>query len=223
MYKALFYKELIKSGRVLLLLLVVLIAVSVYTIINVNQMFRIEGSVQVWSNIIIKEMTLLPFVVRFFPLLAGVMLAIVQFAPEMTDKRLKLTLHLPLPEAGVVSTMLLFGLLALSILLIVLYITLIAFLLPIFTKEILLATTWIFAPCMLGGLLAYLLTTWVCFEPVWKQRAVNSGISTGIVCLFFMQAKPGAYIPFIFILLFITLCVYVFPFYSVARFKDNEQ
>jgi hypothetical protein len=222
MYKALFYKELIKTGKILLLLFILLIAIAVYFIISVNQIFRIEGGVQVWSSMIIKDLTILPLIVQYFPLLAGVMLAVVQFMPEMTDKRLKLTLHLPLPEAKIVSTMLFFGLLMLSVLFLALYIVLITFLIPFFTKEILLATTWLFIPCMLGGFSAYILAAWICFEPAWKQRAFNAGISVGMVSLFFMQAKSGAYISFITILLFVTLWVYLFPFHSVARFKDNE-
>ena len=51
---------------------------------------------------------------RCLPLAAGVLLGALQFLPETLNKRVRLVLHLPLGEEGVISQRLLAGLLLLT-------------------------------------------------------------------------------------------------------------
>ena len=52
---------------------------------------------------------------QYIPLIAGILMAIVQFVPEMQRKCLKLTLHLPYPELKMTGNMLLSGLVLLLV------------------------------------------------------------------------------------------------------------
>ena len=223
MFKALFYKEWIKTRRIILLIGVILFALIIYTFINTGQMFRVGGAVQTWSNIILKDMSLLPEIIKWFPLLAGCLLGLVQFVPEMTDKRLKLTLHLPLPETKILSSMLMYGILVLSGLYIFLYLILFGGLQMYYASEIISAMTWRILPWLLAGVVSYLFIAWICLEPVWRQRMFNALIAIGGLALFYIDAKSGAYIFFVPYLIIIAIAGFYFPFYSTARFKDGAQ
>ncbi|NDV68499.1 hypothetical protein [Dysgonomonas sp. 25] len=223
MLNALFYKEWIKTRRIIFLLGVVLASLLIYTFIHTGQLFRVGGAVQVWVNIITKDFPLLPEFVRWFPLMAGLLLGLVQFIPEMTDKRLKLTLHLPLPETKILSSMLLYGMLILLAVLVVFYAVLYIGLSCYYPSEILAATTWQMLPWLIGGLLSYFFAAWVCLEPVWRQRVLNALIAIAGLSMYYMSAKSGGYIYFVPCLLLVLVAGFSFPFYSAARFKDGAQ
>lgn len=222
-HNPLFYKEWIKTKRMILLFAVLLIAIVAYTFINVSQQFRISGAVEVWSTVILKDMSLVPDIVMWFPLLAGVLLGIVQYVPEMVNKRLKLTLHLPLPETKIISSMLIYGLIVLLILFTVYFIGLSHLLSSYYTNEIIEAFSLKILPWLLGGITSYLLTAWICFEPNWKQRICNTLGSIATLSLFYMSAKSGAYSPLLIVLAIILIVALSFPLYSTSRFKEGVQ
>ncbi|MDR1525893.1 MAG: hypothetical protein LBS79_11670 [Tannerella sp.] len=223
MYKALFYKEWIKTKRVIFLSAIILPALIIYTYINTEQMFRLGGHVQTWTNVILKDMSVLPEIAKWFPLFTGLLLALVQYIPEMTDKRMKLTLHLPLPERKIVLSMLLYGTVTLLSAYLLMYLILSMELRFYYTTEIIRSMTWLFLPYFCGGLTAYLLTAWICLEPVWKQRVFNILTGAGGLYLFYIGAKSGAYTTIISYLAVLMVAVFCFPFYSTARFKDGVQ
>lgn len=90
-----------------------------------------------------------------YPLLAGLLLAIVQFVPEMQQKRLKLTLHLPYPQNRMLMLMLIAGLSELIVIYLIdyliLYVYLQNILAPELTDRILLTSL----PWYIGGITAY--------------------------------------------------------------------
>lgn len=114
MFSAIFYKEWIKTRRTVGLILLLLVALLVYALVQMGQTLRVNGAVQAWSAVLLKDMSLVPEVTKWFPLLTGLLLGVAQFIPEMTDKRLKLTLHLPLRESKIVFVTLLYGIAVLS-------------------------------------------------------------------------------------------------------------
>ncbi|MDR0572670.1 MAG: hypothetical protein LBG96_01330 [Tannerella sp.] len=223
MFSALFYKEWIKTRRVILMTGIILAALIVYTFINTGQMFRISGHVQTWSSVLLKDMSVLPEIAKWFPLLVGLLVGLVQFVPEMTDKRLKLTLHLPLPELKIVLSALLYGAIVLFLIYLLMYMILGAGLRFYYATEIITSMTWQLLPYFLGGLAGYIFTAWVCLEPIWRQRIFNASAAVGGLYLFFMDAKQGAYITFLPYLVALVIVGFCFPFYSAARFKDGAQ
>jgi hypothetical protein len=221
MIKALFYKEWIKTKRVILLIGILLAASLVYAFINTGQVFRVNGAVQAWSNIILKNMSVLPDIVQWFPLLAGCLLGVVQFVPEMTNKRLKLTLHLPLPESRILSAMLLYGIVVLLACYLVLYLVLSVGMQSFYASEIIGLMAYEVVPWCLGGITAYLFTAWICIEPSWLQRVCSAIVAAGGLSLFYLDEMPGAYASFIPVLVVIAIIGFLFPFYSAARFKEG--
>ena len=160
---------------------------------------------------------------RNFDLLAGLLLAIVQFVPEMQQKRLKLTLHLPYPQNRMLMLMLIAGLSELIVIYLIdyliLYVYLQNILAPELTDRILLTSL----PWYIGGITAYSLTSWICLEPTWKRKILNFFISCGIIRIFFLSNVPQAYDGFIWILLLFTGFTFILPWLSVTRFKAGKQ
>lgn len=223
MLQALFYKEWIKTKRVVFLIGVILIGLICYTFINTGQLFRVSGAVQAWNGVILKDMPIVPGIIQWIPLLVALLLGFSQFVPEITDKRLKLTLHLPVSEARTISTLLLYGILVLSIAFLITYSSLLIGLSAYYPREVIQAMVWQTAPWFLGGLLGYLLSAWVCIEPVWRQRIFNLAIGLCLLSTFYIDAKSGAYAPLIIYLAIAVIISFSFPFYSTARFKDGAQ
>jgi len=219
---SLFYKEWIKTRKVLLLSIAAFAVFIIYIFINVEQMFRIGGATQVWTDTILKDISILSKI-QWLPLLFGILLSLSQFVPEMTNKRLKLTLHLPMPENKIMFIMQSYGLLCLLTLYVFVYVAIIFGMNIYYPSEIILSTIKSSLPWFLSGFAGYLFVTWICIEPVWRQRIFNSLISVYVLTFFMITARPGAFIPFIPYLIVAILAIYSFSFYSMYRFKDGAQ
>ena len=58
---------------------------------------RNERAAHVWEVMLQRDVIFIDML-QYIPLIAGILMAIVQFVPEMQRKCLKLTLHLPYPN-----------------------------------------------------------------------------------------------------------------------------
>lgn len=223
MCKALFYKEWSKTKRMIALALIIYIGAIIYSFISISQMFRVDGATSVWGSVILKDIDIFSSIISWLPTLCGIFLAISQFVPEMIDKRLKLTLHLPLPETKIIQIMLLYGTSVLFLLFLFVFVILNIGVFQYFPIEVVYSVMWKCTPWFLGGFTAYFLTTWVIIEPIWKQRAFNCLISICCLYLYTISAKSGAYSSIIVYLLFFAIISFIFPFYSASRFKEGVQ
>jgi hypothetical protein len=189
---------------------------------KISEVIRSLGIVAYWESIIQKDAVLFPYF-EYLPLLAGVLLAITQYVPELQFKRLKLTLHLPLGENKILLTMLLYGF-GVVLLFVLFTLPLLLFgLSRSFPREIVYASFENLLPWFLAGLASYLIASWICLEPQWKQRILN--VIPGICGLsfFFIRAKSGAYQPIDPYLVGFVVVAFFFSFYSTARFKEGVQ
>ena len=97
MKKAIFYKEWIKTRRYFPIALTVSVIFIIYALLGVQRVINFRGVAHLWEILLSRDVVFIE-TLTYIPLLAGLLLAIVQFVPEMQQKRLKLTLHLPYPE-----------------------------------------------------------------------------------------------------------------------------
>ncbi|MDR1680438.1 MAG: hypothetical protein LBS12_01450 [Prevotellaceae bacterium] len=216
----LFFKEWIKSRWALLVTLLAFVGIITYTFIGMSTELRVLGAGTVWESIVMKGIIYFDSLKYLF-LLAGVLLAVVQYTPEMINKRLKLTLHLPLPERRIVLSMLLYGLLALAVLFLLVYGAVRIGVGRYYPVEI---TQWNLAailPWLWGGIAAYLLTAWITIEPAWKQRLCNGLVALCLLRLFYFDELPGAYAPLLPFLITLIVLSVSFSFYSIIRFKEG--
>ena len=220
--KALSYKEWMKTRKLVGGWILLLAAVSVYAYIDLTYTIRMNEAVNVWFGILFQGTSVSALLMYLLPL-AGISLAIVQFVPEMTQKRFKLTLHLPASETRLVSSMLLFGYGVLG----VLYLCCLVFLsllvsrvLPFEGVSMMLSQV---LPWTAAGLAGYGFTAWICIEPSWKQRAMNMLMAAGLLSVCFVSVYPEAYAGFGWGMAVLVAASFVFPFYSCIRFKQGVQ
>ena len=222
MIKAIFYKEWIKMRWFCLVAALFLAGFTAYALLRVQRVITFKGAAHIWEVMLEKEVVFID-ILQYLPVLLGVLLALVQFIPEMTHKRLKLTLHLPFPQRKMILLMMSVGLAALAVLsavqAFVLWCYFHTLLAPELVSRILLTSL----PWYIGGITAYSLTSWICLEPTWKRKILNFFISCGIIRIFFLSNVPQAYDGFIWILLLFTGFTFILPWLSVTRFKAGKQ
>lgn len=154
----------------------------------------------------------------------GCWLAVVQFAPEMHRKCLKLTLHLPVSALQATGTMLLFGVAALTV---------VSgheprprsrgAASPVLPHELVANIVGTLMPWYAAGLAAYLFAAWVILEPTWKRRTVNILMAVLLLRIFFLAPVPRAYAGFLPVLLALTLLSASLAWLSVVRFMAGRQ
>lgn len=222
MKKAIFYKEWIKTRRYTLLALILSLVFVGYALLQLQRVIGFKGVGHLWEILLSRD-TVFIEVLTYVPLAIGVLMAVVQFVPEMQQKRLKLTLHLPFPQRRMITLMLGAGLVqVLGIFLLnyaVLWIYLQSILAPELVSRILLTAL----PWYLCGLTGYLLAAWICLEPTWYRRIVNLLIAAGVIRIFYLGTTPEAYNCFLIGLALYVVVIVLLPQLSVARFKQGCQ
>lgn len=222
MIKAIFYKEWIKMRWFCLVAALFLAGFTAYALLRVQRVITFKGAAHIWEVMLEKEVVFVD-ILQYQPVLLGVLLALVQFIPEMTHKRLKLTLHLPFPQRKMILLMMSVGLAALAVLsavqAFVLWCYFHTLLAPELVSRILLTSL----PWYLAGLALYPLAAWVCLEPTWRRRVADILVAVGVCRLFFLSETPQAYDGMLPWLLALLLCVLFFPLLSVYRFKQGCQ
>lgn len=217
-----FYKEWIKTRWFYAVAALVTLALCVYALLNVQRLVALKGAAHLWEVVLMRDAVFVQ-ILRFVPLLVGLCAAVVQFVPEMQQKRLKLTLHLPQHYLRSVAEMLVYGVLALALLfacsLVLLRVGLAQWFAPEIVSHIMLTTL----PWFLAGLAAYLFGAWVCLEPVWRMRLFDALVAVACLRLFFLSDTPEAYNAFLPWLAFFVLLSLLLPILSVKRFKDGKE
>lgn len=220
MTKAIFYKEWIKLRWLLAGLAAIFAAVVPYLVLSLHSKFRFAGKAHLWAVIAEKDVNMISQL-QYLPLLAGLLLGLFQFVPEMNKKSFKLTLHLPHPEKLTVIKMMLFGFGSLTAIFVLTAGVLLALLGLSLPPTVIGAWLMASLPWFLAGLTAYLLAVWVCIEPSWKQRAINILLAGALLSVFLHTASSFGYMYFTPALAASCLLSMLFPFYSVFRFKEG--
>lgn len=222
MWKAIVYKEWIKTRRYLFAALLLTAGFAGYGLLRLYRAVELMGAGHIWEVMVTRNAVFID-PIKFVPLLAGLLLAVVQFVPEMQRKCLKLTLHLPVPALATLGAMLVFGLAALSVLFGIGVAIVGLGPLPVIARELagnILCTA---LPWFLAGMAAYLLGAWVILEPTWRLRAVNILMSLLVLRLFFLGEVPHAYDGFLPLLALLTACTASLSWISVVRFMAGRQ
>lgn len=219
---AIFYKEWIKTRWYLLLAVVVTIGFAGYSMLRVNRVVALKGVEHVWEVMLQRDAVFVDLL-QYVPLLAGILLAVVQFAPEMHRKCLKLTLHLPYSQLRMVMLMLLYGLVVLLVCFGLNYALMGLYLQGILASELIRHILLTAAPWYLAGVAAYLLVAWICLEPSWKRRMFNLVVTVLVLRIFFLSTTPEAYNRFLPWLAVCTLLTGAFSWLSIVRFKEGKQ
>ncbi|MCM1077256.1 MAG: hypothetical protein NC411_07850 [Bacteroides sp.] len=222
MKKALLMKEWLKTRQIFLLALLLAVAVTVYAVLMMNRMIELRGVDHLWLVMLLKDMTFVD-IIKYAPLVAGIAIGIAQMAPEMTQKRLKLTLHLPYPQNQLVALMLLVGLGELLVIFLVQALIIAVYDLNIMPVEMVSRVMLTTVPWFLAGFTAYLFVTSICLEHTWLRRIIIALLGVAVLMIFFLQASPEAYNGMILIMIAFIILLTALTFGSVIRFKEGRQ
>lgn len=143
---------------------------------DLNHAFKIHGAVKYWNNIIAYQIFFFQLL-KYIPVIGGLVIAILQFLPESLNKRYRLSFHLPINEQKLLLYMLFIGgaaIVLIDLLTIGGYACISSIFFPAEIVKISMASM---VPWFLAGLITYLGTATVVTEPNWVQRVVF-GITT---------------------------------------------
>jgi len=223
MNSAILYKEWLKTRKVFAIVLLLTAALGIYAVLRMNRLIELKGVEHLWLIMILKDNTFID-VIKFSPPVAGAALGIAQMAPEMSQKRLKLTLHLPVSQMKLISLMLGTGLAELLTIFLIQSIMIVIYDLRIIPHELVWRVMLTAAPWYLAGMQAYLFTSAICLEGTVARRIIIGlmGICALLVCYVqpAMEAYNGGMLAGMCIF---TLSLTILSLGSVIRFKEGYQ
>ncbi len=219
MLLSIFRKEFIKTWLFALLCLFISWGMLAYISIDVFKSYtKIESSASLCLDIMTKDLIYYENF-AYIPVLIGLVLGISQFFPEVSQKRLKLTFHLPVNNNLILLTMLGYGLLVLTLIfgidILALHYYINQFLPQELTSRIILTML----PYFLAGVATYGFTSWVIVEPNRKKQLINTALAVGIIYLYYQNPYPEAYNGSIFLIVFVAFWVVELVKISATNFK----
>lgn len=189
MYSALLYKEWLKIRWAFFGMALLSLLALTYIALNLAYYTEFMTAKGFWGNVILLGF---PFFsdIKYIPLLSGIVIAVVQFSPEMNLSRLKLTLHLPVEENTLLLQMISLGFMLLVFLFAFITILLWIIVSIYFPAEVVSLVLNTSFPWLVVGLAAYFLTAAIILEPVWTRRLILIPFAMGFLDLFFTSVNP---------------------------------
>ena len=219
--KHLLYKEWIKTRWYAAVGLAGSLILAVYACIDAVSMLHDMGGAFFYSTLLTGNIALMTQL-KYLPLAIALLIGLPQFLPEITNKRIRLTLHLPVGSTAVVYTMVLYGLAVFCCTLLPALLITTATLAASFPAEVVVATLQTLLPWLLGGMTAYFFTAMIAFEPVWKFRFGYILIAYLTLRFFYLGYGVGNAVTAYPLLLVITLVSSLAVIYTSHRFNKGE-
>lgn len=192
MLSAIFRKEYYKIRRPWLMILLFNLAMAVYLFVTTRQLFIQDHAEIVWYRVI--HLGQIHYeALRVVPVLSGVLLACVQYLPEMWGERLKLSLHLPISPHLLILFHTWVGLAAFVLVCLPSFSGLWWITAHFFPGHAVITSLVTALPWYLAGIAAYLGSTLVLLEPNTRLKCINLCIAAGMAGLFLKDTEPGSY------------------------------
>lgn len=222
MERAIIFKEWVKTRMVFFISLGLAVCIAFYTVAMMNRLIELKGVEHLWLIMLLKDNTFIDMI-KYVPLLVGLAIGVAQMAPEMTQKRLKLTLHLPYPQRRLVGLMLLAGLVELLVIYLLQAMIIMVYDLRILPVELVGRVMLTTLPWYFAGFTAYLFVTAVCLEGTWRRRIILSLLGIAVLMMYFLQPALEAYNGMILLIVITVVLLAVLSFGSIIRFKEGRQ
>jgi hypothetical protein len=217
MFKSLLYKEWIKLRLYWWLLFAANLAFAGFLALSLRHVYQLHEAVVVWSNWISKGYLFFR-PAQYGPLLIGVVLACLQFFPEILNKRLRLVLHLPLGEERAVGIHLAAGLLLLGLILAPGLLVVAGIAGIYFPAEFQSVIWFTYGPWLLAGFVGYLITAALLIEPTWLARVFYLLFGAALLRLLYLDGFYNAYLRILPWVALGTAALFIVPLLSTHRF-----
>lgn len=192
MIRSIFFKEYYKIRWLLLVVLLANLGVSIVVLVATRQLFILDHPEIVWYRVLhLGQINYAGF--KYIPLFTGLIIAVLQYLPEMWQQRLRLSLHLPVSSSRLVSAHMFIGLTGFCVAILpdALILT---WMTDLFFPREAIGTVWLTVlPWFMAGAAAYLGATLVLLEPNVKLKTVNMAVCAGTAGLYLQTTVPGGY------------------------------
>jgi hypothetical protein len=138
---------------------------------------------------------------KYAPVITGIVLACIQYLPEMIGERLRLSLHLPVSPHRLILAHIFVGLTAVGVVIVFNLAALWLITVSFFPVEVTIIALYTALPWCLAGMAAYLGGTLGLLEPGYRLKSFNVAVAAGVTGLFLHSAEPGGYAYLLFKLL----------------------
>lgn len=221
MWKSVFYKEWLKIRWFILLYALVGFVVIVYIYLKLKHSFMFLGAKNVWGAILFQSIVYFK-VFRFIPLIGGTIIAFTQYLPEVLNKRIKLSFHLPLNENKILLLMQVFGALSLFISFLVFLILFGIIGLYFLPEQIVLDSLITIFPWILAGFSSYFIVSFLVLEPMWIYRFIYFLNGAFFISIHFASIITVSYKPIILSLTLMSILLSSALLFSGYRFRKGE-
>jgi len=222
MEKALLFKEWLKTRRVFAVSLILAVAMASYTVLMMNRLIELKGVEHLWLIMLLRDNSFVD-IIKYIPIIIGIAIGVSQMAPEIMQKRLKLTLHLPYPQDRLISLMLMTGIIELLVIFIIQIGIIAVYDSDILPRELVCRVILTTLPWYFAGFTAYLFTTSICLEGTWKRRVILGLLCVATLMIYYLQPALEAYNGMIIIMIIFFFLLSILSFGSVIRFKEGRQ
>lgn len=221
MFKSIIYKEWIKIKWFAIASFIISIGTVAYIWLDLNHGFEFSEAHNYWYNIIYRNSSYFT-ILKYLSAFVGLAIGLSQYIPEVVDKRIKLTMHLPMNEEQMILKMMSFGASVVTLILVVLFLFFISISYLFFPTEIVSKAAFTVVPWLLSGLVIYFIIGLVALEPIRKYQLLYTAVGVGLITFFYEKSILGAYTLLLPELVVITLLLSVSLLFSVYRFRKGE-
>lgn len=218
--QSIFYREWHKTRLIVIGSAVITISVMIYILLSFAHDVRASGMTTIVRDIAVNNIQPL-YVFKFVPTILGALLAIGQFLPEVTDGRLKLTLHLPFNEHYIMATLLAYGSIALFAVISigVLLSMIIGKYVPFSILNYIIISI---HPWLASGHITYALVAAMIIEPYWARRISFLPIMLTFQFILLQNSQLIALLSESRLFMLFSIVVsFIAPFYNMIRYKNG--
>lgn len=194
MISSLLLKEWLKLKWFFFAVLLLNLGACTSIFFDIRQQIHAEHAEMVWYQAIHIK-TIMYDDIRFFPLFAGLTLALSQFIPEMQGRRMRIALHLPTGRNRMLLLCLLTGMFLYSVVCLLDGGSVYLIQRLYFPQEVALSSISTMAPWFIAGLLAYFCTITVLLETTWSRRIFLFMAFSVLVAMLYQGSGYGWFIP----------------------------
>lgn len=221
MWKSIRYKEWLKTRWIVFLYAFLGLSFILYLFLIVHRNFKFNDANYYWYNIVFMGESYFASL-KFVPLVGALAFSLAQYIPEIVNKRIKLTFHLPIKENSVLLIMMLYGTFCLMLIYVIQLGVFLGLSCIYFPSDIYLPAMISVLPWFLAGFAVYYLTALIILEPVWKYRLAYLVVAAVFVPLFYQSSAIGAYAPVNVGLAILVVISSISLLFSGYRFRKGE-
>lgn len=220
MLKLIQYKEWVKLRWITLGLIGIGIIINIYVLLDLRNSISLNGAAEIWYITLYWHVKFyLPL--KILPIISGLILGLFQFIPEIINKRLKLSLHIPVGINTIISHFVTSGITLLTIIYLITFGSLLATSRLIFYSDVTLLLAKHIVPWLLSGYIIYFSTCSIVTEKHWVIKSIVFLIGFTFSFILLEKGFIGEKDDAIWLYLSLTIGSLIFPFYSIWRYKKG--